>query len=411
MKCGFFVSIYRLKWTLILLFIISIVKTGGYSDIIIIFVKTNNIMKREKTYILLILVPFLLMGFVEISFAQRNQTFTVVLDPGHGGKDPGALGAISKEKDIVLSVAKKLGKKINANHSDVKVVYTRSTDKFIPLNERPRIAHKENGQLFISLHCNALDRRRKSPQGVETYILGLHRSEDNLEVAKKENSVIEYEDNYETKYQGFNPNEPESYIIFEFMSNKFLEQSLNFATLTQHELVNGAKRTNRSVRQAGFLVLREIGMPSVLIELGYISNPAEERYLNSTQGQNALVNSIYNAFTEYKKEYDKRNKYAVLGSSDSGVNLDTSHNRTIANESNSGIEYRIQFLTSPRKYNAGSRAFKGLNNIEFYQDGNTYKYTYGSSDNENDLLPLLREVKTKFKDAFIVEFKNGRRIK
>lgn len=368
-------------------------------------------MKREKTYILLILIPFLLMGFVEISFAQRNQTFTVVLDPGHGGKDPGALGAISKEKDIVLSVAKKLGKKINANHSDVKVVYTRSTDKFIPLNERPRIAHKENGQLFISLHCNALDRRRKSPQGVETYILGLHRSEDNLEVAKKENSVIEYEDNYETKYQGFNPNEPESYIIFEFMSNKFLEQSLNFATLTQHELVNGAKRTNRNVRQAGFLVLREIGMPSVLIELGYISNPAEERYLNSTQGQNALVNSIYNAFTEYKKEYDKRNKYAVLGSSDSGVNLDTNHNQTVADESNSRIEYKIQFLTSPRKYNAGSRAFKGLNNIEFYQDGNTYKYTYGSSENENDLLPLLREVKTKFKDAFIVEFKNGRRIK
>ncbi len=368
-------------------------------------------MKRDKSYILAILIPFLLMGFVETSIAQRSQTFTVVLDPGHGGRDPGAVGATSKEKDIVLSVAKKIGNKINANHSDVKVVYTRSTDKFVPLIERPRIAHKAKAQLFISLHCNAIDRRRTSPQGVETYILGLHRSEDNLEVAKKENSVIEYEDNYETKYQGFNPNEPESYIIFEFMSNKFLEQSLNFATLTQHELVNGAKRTNRNVRQAGFLVLREIGMPSVLIELGYISNPAEERYLNSTQGQNALVNSIYNAFTEYKKEYDKRNKYAVLGSSDSGVNLDTNHNQTVADESNSRIEYKIQFLTSPRKYNAGSRAFKGLNNIEFYQDGNTYKYTYGSSENENDLLPLLREVKTKFKDAFIVEFKNGRRIK
>ena len=159
-------------------------------------------MKRENSFILAILIPFLLMGFVSTSLAQRSQTFTVVLDPGHGGKDPGAVGAISKEKDIVLSVAKKLGKKINTNHSDVNVIYTRTNDKFVPLNERPKIANKANAQLFISLHCNALDRRKKSPQGVETYILGLHRSQDNLEVAKRENSVIEYEDDYETKYQG-----------------------------------------------------------------------------------------------------------------------------------------------------------------------------------------------------------------
>ncbi|NLZ94693.1 MAG: N-acetylmuramoyl-L-alanine amidase [Bacteroidales bacterium] len=368
-------------------------------------------MRRKKTYILLTLIPFLLMGFVKTTFAQRNQTFTVVLDPGHGGKDPGAVGAISKEKDIVLSVAKKLGNIINANHNDVKVVYTRSTDKFVPLHERPKTAHKAKAQLFISLHCNALDRRRTSPQGVETYILGLHRSKDNLEVAKKENSVIEYEDNYETKYQGFDPNEPESYIIFEFMSNKFLEQSLNFASLTQNELVNGAKRTNRNVRQAGFLVLRETGMPSVLIELGYISNRNEERYLNSENGQNALANSIYKAFTEYKKEYDKRNKYAVLGNSNTNTNLDSNHHQPAASESNSQTEYRIQFLTSPKKHKAGARAFKGLKNIEYYEDGNSYKYTYGSSINENDLLPILREVKTKFKDAFIVEFKDGRRIK
>ena len=368
-------------------------------------------MKREKIFITAFLIPFLLMGFVNTSFAQRSQTFTVVLDPGHGGKDPGAVGAVSKEKDIVLSVAKKLGAKINSNHSDVKVVYTRSTDKFVPLIERPRIAHKAKAQLFISLHCNAIDRRRTSPQGVETYILGLHRSEDNLEVAKKENSVIEYEDNYETKYQGFNPNEPESYIIFEFMSNKFLEQSLDFATLTQHELVNGAKRTNRNVRQAGFLVLRETGMPSVLIELGYISNRAEEKYLNSAQGQNALVNSIYNAFTKYKKEYDKRNKYAISGNSNSNIEPISNQHQAETNESISEIEYKIQFLTSPRKYNAGASAFKGLKSVEYYKDGNTYKYTFGSSKSEEDILPTLREVKAKFKDAFIVKFLDGRRIK
>ena len=362
-------------------------------------------MKREKSFILLILIPFLLMGFVHFAFGQRKQTFTVVIDAGHGGKDPGAIGSISKEKDIALSVAKKLGERINATHSDVKVVYTRTTDKFIALNERPKIANKANAQLFISLHCNALDRRKKSPQGIETYILGLHRSQDNLEVAKRENSVIVYEDNYETKYQGFNPNEPESYIIFEFMSNKFLEQSLNFASLTQHELINGAKRTNRNVRQAGFLVLRETGMPSVLIELGYITNRDEERYINSAQGQNTLANSILKAFTKYKTEYDKMNGYII--SSDNNIKPETNIDITF----DSPIEYKVQFLTAPRLYNANARSFEGLDPVEYYKDSNTYKYTHGSSTNEYEIKLLLNKVKNKFKDAFIVEFRNGERIK
>ena len=370
-------------------------------------------MKREKSIFLFILIPFLLMGFVNSSFAQR--TFTVVLDPGHGGKDPGAVGAISKEKDIVLSVAKKLGEKINANHSDVKVVHTRTTDKFIPLNDRPKIANKANAQLFISLHCNALDRNKKSPQGVETYILGLHRSQDNLEVAKRENSVIEYEDNYETKYQGFDPREPESYIIFEFMSNKFLEQSLNFATLTQHELVNGGKRTNRNVRQAGFLVLRETGMPSALIELGYISNRDEEKYLNSASGQSVLVNSIYNAFTDYKKEYDKRNRYSFSENSNSSAKTDTdiyvSATNDYYSEMDSEIDYKIQFLMTPKLHTTNAKVFKGLDTVEYYKEGNTYKYTYGRSKSEKEILSILKEVKKKFKDAFVVEFKDGRRIK
>lgn len=362
-------------------------------------------MNREELSVIVIL--FLLMSFVHVAFAQTKQTFTVVIDAGHGGKDPGALGSMSKEKDIVLSVAKKLGEKINANHSDVNVLYTRTTDKFIPLDERPKIANKANADLFISLHCNALDRHKKSPQGVETYILGLHRSQDNLEVAKRENSVIVYEDNYETKYQGFNPKEPESYIIFEFMSNKFLEQSLNFASLTQHELINGAKRTNRSVRQAGFLVLRETGMPSVLIELGYISNREEERYMNSAQGQNTLANSILNAFTKYKTEYDKRNGYVISSNND---NTKAQINTEIIADSHP-IEYKIQFLTSPRLYKANARSFKGLDPVEYYKDGNTYKYTYGGSTNEKEILLLLNKVKTKFTDAFIVEFQNGLRIK
>ena len=362
-------------------------------------------MKREKFNIPLFLILFLLMGFVHVAFAQRKQTFTVVIDAGHGGKDPGALGSMSKEKDIALSVAKKLGEKINSTHSDVKVIYTRTTDKFIALDERPKIANRANAQLFISLHCNALDRRKTSPQGVETYILGLHRSQDNLEVAKRENSVIVYEDNYETKYQGFNPKEPESYIIFEFMSNKFLEQSLSFASLTQHELINGAKRTNRNVRQAGFLVLRETGMPSVLIELGYITNRDEERYLNSAHGQNTIANSILKAFTKYKTEFDKRNGYVVSSEN----NVSAPANSELVQDS--PIEYKVQFMTAAKLFNPNSKSFKGLTPVDYYKDGTIYKYTHGSSTNEKEILLLLNKVKSKFKDAFIVEFQNGVRIK
>lgn len=364
------------------------------------------IMKREELFILIILIPFFFMGSESV-FAQRKKTFTVVIDPGHGGRDPGALGSISKEKDIALSVAKKLGEKININHSDVKVVYTRTTDKFVALDERPRIANRAKAHLFISIHANALDRRRRSPQGVETYILGLHRSQDNLEVAKRENSVIVYEDDYKTKYQGFDPKEPESYIIFEFMSNKFLEQSLNFASLTQNELINGAKRINRDVRQAGFLVLRETGMPSVLIELGYITNREEEKYMNSAQGQNELANSIYSAFTKYKTDYNKRNEHLLSENS----NSETNNSDLITEAVESDIEYKVQFMTAPRLYNSNARAFKGLAPVEYYKDGSVYKYVHGSSTNEKEILSLLNKVRAKFNDAFIVEFKNGQRIK
>ncbi|MDR2816767.1 MAG: N-acetylmuramoyl-L-alanine amidase, partial [Proteiniphilum sp.] len=165
--------------------------------------------------------------------SAQNRKFTVVIDPGHGGKDPGAIGSGSKEKDIVLSVGLKLGKLIENNHPDVNVIYTRKNDRFVALDQRAEIANKAHAGLFISLHCNALDRRRTSPQGVETFILGLHRSKDNLDVAKAENSVIMYEEDYSVKYEGFNPNEPESYIIFEFMANEFLDRSVSFASIIQ----------------------------------------------------------------------------------------------------------------------------------------------------------------------------------
>lgn len=362
-------------------------------------------MKPSERILILLLGVFLTI-FYTTSLTAQSRSFTVVIDPGHGGRDPGALGSTSKEKDIVLSVGLKLGKLIEDNHPDVKVIYTRDKDVFVPLNQRATIANKAHADLFISLHCNALDRRKTSPQGVETFVLGLHRSNDNLDVAKAENAVIMYEDDYSVKYEGFNPNEPESYIIFEFMANEFLDQSVQLASLVQNQLVSNSKRVNRNVRQAGFLVLREVAMPSVLVELGYISNKQEENYLKSSSGQTSLANSIYNGFREYKREHDK--KSFVF----SNRNLGTPDSRSDGVvQSIGGIEYRIQIFASVNKLENGAPEFKGLRPVDFYKDGNLYKYTYGKTNNPNDLKNELRDVKKKFKDAFIIELENGKRVK
>ena len=216
-----------------------------------------------------------------------NEKFVVVLDPGHGGNDPGAVGRKGKEKNINLNVAIKLGKLIESKCNDTKVVYTRKTDKFVPLHKRAEIANNAKANLFISIHTNAVARKNSHVRGTETYTLGLHRTEENLEVAKKENSVILIEDDYKQKYAGFNPNSSESYIIFEFMQDKNMAQSVNFATLIQKHF-KGCNRIDKGVHQAGFLVLRETSMPSVLVELGYISNPSEETYLLSEKGTSSF---------------------------------------------------------------------------------------------------------------------------
>lgn len=363
-------------------------------------------MKSSKRILIILLGAFLALFYNTSLFAQSRK-FTVVIDPGHGGKDPGAVGSSSREKDIVLSVGLKLGKLIENNHPDVTVLYTRDKDLFVPLNQRASIANKAHADLFISIHCNALDRRRTSPQGVETFVLGLHRSNDNLDVAKAENAVIMYEEDYSVKYEGFNPNEPESYIIFEFMANEFLGQSVQFASLIQNQLVTNSKRINRNVRQAGFLVLREVGMPSILVELGYISNQQEEKYLKSNSGQTSLANSIYNGFREYKREHDK--KSFVFTNSSGPIQAD--NRPAIPVSSINGKEYRIQIFASSFKLESNAPEFKGLSPVDFYNDGGSYKYTYGKTDNPNDLKNDLREVKKKFKDAFIIEFENGKRVK
>lgn len=230
--------------------------------------------------------------------------YTVVIDPGHGGRDVGALGVKAKEKDINLKVALALGSMIRKNHPEVKVLYTRSTDVFVELGRRADIAVKAKADLFISIHTNstAAGKKGTSARGTETFTLGMHRAADNLAVAKRENSVITLETNYKQKYEGFDPNSSESYIIFELMQDRNMESSVRFARLVQKQFVSTARRVDKGVHQAGFLVLREVCMPSVLIELGFINNREEERYLASSSGQTQLAQSIYNAFKAYYKK-------------------------------------------------------------------------------------------------------------
>ena len=245
---------------------------------------------------------FSLFAFTLISVAA-NKKFTLVIDPGHGGKDAGALGAFSKEKDINLNVALAFGRNVERNCPDVKVIYTRTTDIFIPLKERANIANKNKADLFISVHTNALP-GGKQAYGMETYTLGMHRASDNFDVAKRENSVILIEKDYRQSYQGFNPNSSESYIMFEFIQDKNMENSVDLARIIQRETCSVANRPDKGVHQAGFLVLRETSMPSCLVELGFITTPEEENLLNDKEHIGLIAKGIYRAFVGYKSKYD-----------------------------------------------------------------------------------------------------------
>lgn len=348
---------------------------------------------------------------------------------------PGAIGRRGKEKNINLNVALKVGRLIQNNCKDVKVIFTRRSDVFIPLDRRAQIANNAKADLFISIHTNSVARGR-NVRGTETYTLGLHRTEENLEVAKKENSVILIEDNYQQRYAGFNPNSSESYIIFEFLQDKNMEKSVKLATLIQKQFKTSARRIDKGVHQAGFLVLRETSMPGVLVELGYISTPDEEQYLLSDTGSEALANSIYKAFLNYKREHDapidrsKVQQPEVPEPEESVAETPTDEpdsapepvrsNRKPGtpniktNKSNPEVVhkpiFKIQILASDRILPKNSRQLKGLSPVSYYKEKGLYKYTYGESTDYNKVLRMKREVTAKFKDAFIIAFKNGEKM-
>ena len=371
-------------------------------------------MKRMRLHILLY-IGILLGLLVSPSCFGREEArdFVLVIDAGHGGHDPGAIGRISKEKDINLKVALAVGKLIERNCPDVKVVYTRKRDVFVPLNRRSDIANEAKADLFISIHTNSLANNHTA-RGASTWTLGLAKSEANLKVAQRENAVILYEDDYQTRYAGFNPNSAESYIIFELMQDKYMEQSVRLASLVQEQFRHTCRRVDRGVHQAGFLVLKASAMPSVLIELGFISTPAEERYLNTEQGIGNLSNGIYQAFLAYKQAQAHHpvaqpDKPVQVAEASSPAPVEDTEEAP-ASASTGKPVFKVQIFASSELLKGNDKRLKGLKGVEHYRENGLYKYTYGASEDYNRVLRTRRSVAGKFKEAFIIAFKDGRKM-
>ncbi len=333
--------------------------------------------------------------FFIYSFSQpvsiQNSEFTVVIDAGHGGKDPGNTGNGFIEKDIALKISTNLGMLLEKG--GVNVIYTRKKDVFLGLFERANIANQSDAQLFISIHCDAF--HTPQPYGAGTFVLGLHANERNFEIAKKENSVIFYEDDYENTYDGFDPNNPEAVIGLTLMQEEYLDQSIIAASYIQNSFVNSLKRKNRDVKQAGFAVLRYTYMPSVLVETGFLTNKNEGLYLNSSKGQTEIANAISLAVLKYRDDFFK--------------NLSTS---SISNESsNNNLFYRVQIAASKKLLDLKPYNFNGLKSVDVVKEGSVYKYLYGKHKSIEDAnISLVKAKNFGFKTSFIITYQNNKII-
>ena len=387
----------------------------------------------------LLVLIWITVGFAVVSLAA-NKKFTLVIDAGHGGHDAGALGAFSKEKNINLNVALAFGRYVQNNCPDVKVIYTRKTDVFIPLHTRADIANKNKADLFVSIHTNALP-RGKVARGLETYTLGMHRAGSNLEVAKRENSVILIEKDYKQHYEGFDPNSSESYIMFEFMQDKNMAQSVELARSVQKRVCASASRPDKGVKQAGFLVLRETSMPSCLIELGFITTPDEEQMLNSSDGIDRMGYGIYQAFLDYKRKYDasitvpypaeqrqemeipsivpeeekaqpapaasaKVQKEPVVPSQKTEIEKENKESKDVQDAS---LIFKVQILASVSRQKISKSKLNGQK-ADCYEEGGFYKYTVGESEDYEEIINIRESLVTNFPEAFVVAFKGGKKI-
>lgn len=354
------------------------------------------VFKREFGSFLTVVMCMLLSLFLPADMKAQDK-FIVVLDAGHGGKDPGRPAKNYSEKDIALDIVLKLGEKLK-KLDDLEVVYTRDKDVFVDLKERGRIANEVDANLFVSVHCNAF---HNDASGTETYVLGLHANKQNFEVAKHENSVIFLEDNYEEKYEGFDPNSPEAVIGMTLMQEEFLDQSLFLASHIQSNFKEKLNRKDRGVKQAGFVVLHQTYMPSVLIETGFITNPQEGAFLNSKSGQDKISEAIFTAIKSYKKNLDEN---LVIEESPIAEVVTPDHIYP-------GIDFKVQIASGKKKLETKSYNFKGLKGVERGQIGGTYKYYYGRSSNYDQIVKLQTEArKAGFKSAFVVAFKGDERI-
>lgn len=387
--------------------------------------------EKRKFLVFRILFILLFSGFI----CQAQKVNTVVLDAGHGGHDTGALGKHSREKDITLSIVLKLRDYIQANLKDVKVILTRDNDEFIELYRRAKIANENKADLFISVHCNA--NPSPTPFGTETYVMGLHKSNANLAVAKAENAAILLEDDYVEQYDGFDPNSAEGNIFFSMMQNSFLDRSLDFAGRVEKQFRERLHFFDRGVKQAGFLVLYKTAMPGVLIETGFLSNPKDEKLLLSEKGQDQLANAIFRAFREYKYTVEKRD-LSTLNEGDSTI-FPKKQTRIVAeakpdkpevkqgkpeikqekqlisvpmdNAADEKVIYRIQFTSSPSDKPVDSPEFKDLPDVWKYFQNGLYKFTAGKFDTMKQASAYRINVVNKgFADAFVVPFYRDKRI-
>ena len=373
------------------------------------YIDTINL--KRKQYIVIILLLVFSRCFLSAQTANNKgkKIGTVVIDAGHGGKDPGASGSHSREKDITLAVALKTGRYIKANLPGVRVIYTRTKDRFVPLIKRGAIANKNKADLFISIHCNSNNSHK--PYGAETYVLGSDdsRSNRNMKVAMLENAAILLEENAKSNYDGFDPNSPESYIIFSLKQNDYKqEESLVLAQKIQNQFKKRAGRKDRGVHQAGFLVLAGTYMPSVLVELGYLSNYTEEKYLLSEKGQSYMASAIYRAVKSYIHDYElENNTPAVTSTKNQVVKKPVETHQTVS----SGVEYRVQFATSTKKTAVTDKRFKNIKDVSVYYHNGLYKYTSGHFKTLSAATKQQHKLKNMgYSTAWVVKMKGDKRF-
>jgi len=402
------------------------------------------IFKRPFNFIAGVCLFIILTSF-NSQYFQKSSVTKVVIDAGHGGKDPGCIGLKTKEKDVALSISLMLGSYIEQKFKDVKVIFTRKTDVFVELYNRAKIANDSKADLFISIHCNS--NPNTTPNGSEVYVMGLNKSQANLDVAKKENAAVLKEENYAEMYDGYDPNSTEANIIFSLYQNAFLDQSLTFASKVETQLKERVGMLDRGVKQAGFLVLYKTTMPSVLIETGFLSNQKDEALLATNQGRDYIASAIFRAFRDYKTQMDGSNMIHI--DNDKNINRnnvklqenDTSRailmikpkvqkdslkkvklnatkvNREVKQEikineaTNPSVFFSVQFASSKTKKSTNSPEFKGIKNIMIYEQKGSYKYTTGNKKTLTEANVLLKDIQKKgFKDAFVVAFKDSLRI-